>query len=125
MRKILPLVGCVWLAAACSKTPSESAATAAPSPANPPDPMAISLDQELRQHVRVGTAQWATITSTLTVTARLKLDATRTAGIGSPVLGRVVSIKVEEGQDVVRSQVLAEIQTPDGSRRSRRARRRC
>jgi len=71
--------------------------------------MLIKLTPELRERVRIGTPAWMTYNATLTVTARLELDATRTAGIGSPVLGRVISISVEEGQDVVRGQVLAEI----------------
>lgn len=113
MRTILLLVTFVWLTTACSNGPNQPAATAAASAGvatgAAPDPMAIALTPELSERVRIGTPEWRTFHSTLTVTARLELDATRTAGIGSPVLGRVVAIHVEEGQDVAQGQVLAEI----------------
>jgi cobalt-zinc-cadmium efflux system membrane fusion protein len=113
MRTTAPLIALIWLTAACSNGPSQPAGTAAASlgatAAIQSDPMAVELSSELRQRVRIGTPEWTTFHSTLTVTARLELDATRTAGIGSPVLGRVISIHVEEGQDVVQGQLLAEI----------------
>ena len=107
--KLLVVVLSVCLAVGCSKSPTQTTATADGAPEAPRDPMLIQLTPELRERVRIGTPAWMTYNATLTVTARLELDATRTAGIGSPVLGRVISISVEEGQDVVRGQVLAEI----------------
>lgn len=113
MKTIPVLIAVVGFTAACSSGSRQPAATAAASPGapagKPADPMAITLTPELRQRVRTGTPTWATFSAILTVTARLELDATRTAGIGSPVLGRVTSVHVEEGQDVARGQVLAEI----------------
>ena len=107
--KALLVIFSVWLVSGCSKSPPPAAATVDGSVEARRDPMLIKLTPELRERVKLGTPAWTTLTATLTVTARLELDATRTAGIGSPVLGRVISIAVEEGQDVVKGQLLAEI----------------
>ncbi|MCX7604632.1 MAG: efflux RND transporter periplasmic adaptor subunit, partial [Bryobacteraceae bacterium] len=59
------------------------------------------------QRIRIGKPEWRQIASELEVSARVEVDVTRTSRIGSPVLGRVTEVRVEEGQDVQEGQLLA------------------
>lgn len=100
------LISVALLTAGCSK----SGAPPAPgtqSPARAADPNSIVLDDSLRQRIRIGQAEFRDVAAELSVTARVEVDARRTSRIGSPVLGRITEVYVEEGQDVKQGQRLA------------------
>lgn len=101
----LLLATAVFLAA-CSKKEAD-ALTAAPAAAPPQDPMQIDLDENLLKRVRLGEPQWTTVGATLTVAARVEVDETRVTRVGSPVMGRIASLHVREGERVRRGQILA------------------
>lgn len=71
------------------------------------DPMTVRLTPELRNEIKVGTAQWQEVTTQQNVAARVETDASRVARVGSPVNGRITKMLVFEGQHVRQGQVLA------------------
>ncbi|HBY60636.1 MAG TPA: efflux transporter periplasmic adaptor subunit [Solibacterales bacterium] len=71
------------------------------------DPMQIVLDDTLRKRVRVGEPQWTNVGATLTVAARVEVDETRVTRVGSPVMGRIATLHVREGERVQKGQLLA------------------
>lgn len=73
----------------------------------PENPLLIKLDENLRGRIKVGPAGRALMGEELTVAARVEVDETRVVRIGSPVLARVLSLAVQEGQDVREGQLLA------------------
>lgn len=79
------------------------AATNAP----PADPLQIAATGLLKEQVRVGEVTWSEVSAVITVSARLDVDETRIARVGSPVMGRISSLAVQEGQQVRRGQLLA------------------
>lgn len=92
--------------AGCSKMePPAAGKVAEPRPLA--DPNSIVIDDALRPRVRISQAEFRDVAAELTVTARVEVDATRTSRIGSPVLGRVTEVLIEEGQDVRQGQRLA------------------
>jgi len=94
------------LFSACSKKDANtSTATAEAAPQR--DPMEIDLDENLRKRVRLGEPQWTSVGATLTVAARVEVDETRVTRVGSPVMGRIATLHVREGERVRKGQVLA------------------
>lgn len=91
----------------CSPGGGADASSGAASAAARPDPMQITLDGNLRKRVRVGEPEWTQVGATLTVAARVEVDETRVTRVGSPVMGRIASLHVREGQRVRTGQVLA------------------
>ena len=69
--------------------------------------MTVHLTPELRNEIKVGTAQWQEVTTQQNVAARVETDASRVARVGSPVNGRITKMLVFEGQHVKQGQVLA------------------
>lgn len=59
------------------------------------------------KRVRIGRPEYRHVAAELSLSARVEVDATRTSRIGSPVLGRITEVLVEEGQDVRQGQRLA------------------
>lgn len=104
-RLILMALGLVLSACSRSAVPAEEARTAA----QPADPNMIHVDENLGRRIRVGRPQVRQIASELEVSARVEVDMTRTSRIGSPVLGRVMEVRVEEGQEVQAGQLLASL----------------
>lgn len=104
--RILPLIFLLLALAGCAKKP-ETASEVAKAEAGPADPDAIAVDEELAKRIRIGRPELRPIASELEVSARVEVDATRTSRIGSPVLGRVTEVRVEEGQEVHEGQLLA------------------
>lgn len=92
------------LASACTHKAPTPVAEAKSTPENP---LLIKVDDNLRGRIKVGPAGWAAMGEELTVAARVEVDETRVARIGSPVLARVLSLAVQEGQDVQEGQLLA------------------
>lgn len=93
------------LLAGCGKP--AATAVQAESPAG--DPNEIKLDEQLAPRVKIGEVQWATVGASFSVAGRVEVDETRTARVGSPVMGRITSLSAVEGQDVRSGQVLATI----------------
>lgn len=104
--RFLLLIPVLLALAGCAKKP-EAAKEAEKAAAAAADPDAITVDAELAKRIRVGRPELRQIASELEVSARVEVDATRTSRIGSPVLGRVTEVRVEEGQDVHEGQLLA------------------
>ncbi|MEJ5368302.1 MAG: efflux RND transporter periplasmic adaptor subunit [Bryobacteraceae bacterium] len=105
LRLLLPALAFL-LAAACSRAPAP-VAEAQSAQAQAADPNSIVLDDALRQRIRTGTPEWKEVASDLVVSGRVEVDATRTSRIGSPVLGRITQVLVEEGEEVKEGQRLA------------------
>lgn len=107
MRPLLPvfLIAAAVLTTGCSKDARPSAPS--PQSAAAADPNSIVLDDTLRQRIRIGKPEYRDVAADLSVSARVEVDATRTSRIGSPVLGRITEVLVEEGQDVRQGQRLA------------------
>jgi membrane fusion protein, heavy metal efflux system len=80
------------------------ASKAAPAVANP---LEIDVDSNLLQRIRVGEPSWAEVGASITVAGRVDVDISRITRIGSPVMGRITSLEVQEGEQVRRGQLLA------------------
>ena len=108
MRPFLPCLAILaaLLSAACTKEAPGLAEQSA-QPRGSADPNSIVIDETLRARIRIAQPEYRDVAAELTVTARVEVDATRTSRIGSPVLGRITEVLVEEGQDVRQGQLLA------------------
>lgn len=87
---------------------ARNAAAPAPAPeAAAHSPLLIKVDDALRARIQVGSTAWANVGEELTTAARVEVDETRVVRIGSPVLARVLSLAVQEGEEVREGQLLA------------------
>lgn len=102
---ILSSAGCGGPEAEPSAESSEAAAAQAG------DPMEIRIDDTLASRVATARAGRGNVEMPLTVSARIEVDATRMNRIGTSVAGRVSSLRVEEGQVVRKSDLLALLQS--------------
>lgn len=75
----------------------------------PADPMKITASGAVKDQLRVGEVSWKEVGASVTVSARLEVDETRIARVGSPVMGRISSLAVQEGQHVQKGQLLAQL----------------
>src|SRR5262245_27206019 len=82
--------------------PAEAAA-----PAVAVDPMEIKAGPNILPRITVGEVTSAEVGASITVAARVAVDDTRVTRVGSPVMGRIASLSVREGEDVRRGQLLA------------------
>jgi len=105
---VLALAGCGGKAASDVKIPAEAAAATAAR-----NPLEIECDQELMKQIQVGPAPMADVTGTMQLAGRVEADETRMARISAPVTGRIVELKMAEGQIVQRGEVLATIHSTD------------
>ncbi len=96
----------ISLLAACSKK-AEQPAIATKAEAAAPDPSIIRPNEQLLKDLKIGTIEAASVGLTYNVAARVEVDETRVTRVGSPVLGRIATILVHEGQQVTKGQVLA------------------
>jgi len=100
----LPLLVAVLFLAACNKTapqPEQKKAQAAF------DPSVINPSASLLKTLKLGRATASQASATFNVSARIEVDETRVTQVGSPVLGRISSLLVHEGEQVNKGQVLA------------------
>lgn len=79
---------------------------AAASPAKS-NPMEIEATESLLPRIKIGEASYSQIGASISVAARLEVDETRVARVGSPVMGRIIELDVLEGQQVTAGQLLA------------------
>lgn len=73
------------------------------------DPLSISAGPDLRGQIKVGEAKWDAVGGRLQVAGRIEADGTRLARVSAAVTGRIVDVKVAEGEHVEKGQVLATI----------------
>lgn len=73
------------------------------------NPMEISPSPDLKKQIKVGLPQFESVSTTLRVAGRVEADATRMARVSAPVTGRILELKVIEGQHVTKGDVLATI----------------
>jgi cobalt-zinc-cadmium efflux system membrane fusion protein len=92
-------------ATACNRPVSADQEKATAAPAN--NPMEIQAGEALMARVKLGEPSWAQVGASVTVAARIEVDQTRVARVGSPVLGRIAEVHFHEGQEVTRGQLLA------------------
>lgn len=96
---LLTLAGCKKEVA----QPTEAKTQEAPAS----DPLEIKAPAEMRAQLKIGEASWAEVGTTVTVAARVEVDETRVTRVGSPIMGRISSLSIREGQEVQRGQLLA------------------
>jgi cobalt-zinc-cadmium efflux system membrane fusion protein len=92
--------------AGCNRAVSQSASAAVPV-TGAPNPMQIEADEALMQRIKLGEPSVSEIGGSLRVAARIEVDETRVARVGSSVMGRITQFDVREGQEVVNGQLLA------------------
>ncbi len=71
------------------------------------NPMEIEATESLLPRLKIGEASYSQIGASISVAARLEVDETRVARVGSPVMGRIIELDVLEGQQVTAGQLLA------------------
>jgi cobalt-zinc-cadmium efflux system membrane fusion protein len=93
------------------KPPEAKSGAAAPSAATgataSKDPMTVVADPEVAKWVKVEPLTTVEFRETLRVPASVSVDETRVARIGASVTGRITELKAIVGQNVVRGQTLA------------------
>jgi cobalt-zinc-cadmium efflux system membrane fusion protein len=87
-----------------SPAPAAAKTAAAETPANP---LEITPSDTIRKDLTVEPAVVAEVGASLSVAARIDFDETRITRVGSPVMGRIASLYVREGEEVKRGQLLA------------------
>lgn len=84
--------------------PAAAKTAAAETPANP---LEITPSDTIRKDLKVEPAVVAEVGASLSVAARIDFDETRITRVGSPVMGRIASLYVREGEEVKKGQLLA------------------
>ncbi len=108
-------LACAALVAACSakdepkgSKPAEAQAAGAPTkPAASNDPMTVVADAEVTKWVKVASVKTVEFREALRVPASASVDETRVARIGASVTGRITELKAIVGQNVIKGQTLA------------------
>lgn len=109
--RALTLASCLLVLVACGKD-SGSTKPASPSESEQAagaDPMEIAPAPQLRATLKLGEPVMAEVGATITVAARIEVDETRVARVSSPLMGRISTLIVREGQDVRKGDVLAQL----------------
>jgi membrane fusion protein, heavy metal efflux system len=98
---VVSLAGCHKVASADKETPAPEKTAS--------NPMEVRATPALLERVKLSEPTWAEVGGTIEVAARVEVDETRIARVGSPLMGRITELDVREGQQVTRGQVLAVI----------------
>ena len=69
--------------------------------------MEIEATDALMQRLKLGAPSVSEVGGSLSVAARIEVDDTRIARVGSSVMGRITQFDVREGQEVTGGQLLA------------------
>jgi cobalt-zinc-cadmium efflux system membrane fusion protein len=96
--------------AGCSGKGSETSAAPPPPKINA---LEITVDEGLRKQIKVGAVPSADVTAAIKLAGRVEANETRMARINSPLGGRIVDLRVAEGEHVERGQVLANLHSTD------------
>ncbi|HYI96268.1 MAG TPA: efflux RND transporter periplasmic adaptor subunit [Bryobacteraceae bacterium] len=99
---VTTLIALVFSACGTKTTPKAEAAAIR-------NPMEITPGADLTKQIKIGQPQSELVSSTLRVAGRVEADGTRMARISAPVTGRILELKVIEGQHVSKGEVLARI----------------
>jgi len=78
-----------------------------------PDPLAVAVTVDLAAKLRMAPVGRSEVRDRLRVPARIEVDETRMARVGSPVAGRLTDLDAVVGQRVRRGQVLARINSTE------------
>jgi cobalt-zinc-cadmium efflux system membrane fusion protein len=90
-----------------SATPeTQAAASTETAPSRRGDPLEITPAANLLAQLKIAEPVREQVGASFTVAARVEVDETRVTRVGSPVLGRVSTLSVREGEEVTRGQVL-------------------
>jgi cobalt-zinc-cadmium efflux system membrane fusion protein len=92
--------------AGCNRAVSQDTSAAAPA-SKASNPLEIEATDALMQRVKIGAPSFAEVGGSLSVAARIEVDETRIARVGSSVMGRITQFDVHEGQEVTGGQLLA------------------
>lgn len=107
------LILAALLCAACGKlaqqTPAAPAAASQSASAHTHDPLAITVDDNLRSRLRLASPSSGVVTDEITVAARVEVDESRITRVGSPIMGRVIMLGAVEGQQIHNGQLLAQL----------------
>src|ERR1700759_3840934 len=95
------LLSLVMIASGCKSKPKQAVAAA------PSDPNVVTVTPGLEQNLKFGSAKITDVTGTLQIAARVETDARRIARVGSPVAGRILTLRVFEGQNIHAGSTLA------------------
>lgn len=110
--RLLPVL-CALLALGGCGSKGDATVSAAPtSDAGKPqafDPNEIKAEPALLKRLTVGQVRAATLGTTIRVAARVDVDENRVIRVGSPMMGRIASILIREGQDIHKGQVIAQL----------------
>ncbi len=93
----------------CKSAASNEASSAAAGKQASPNPLEIKATSQLLNQLKLGQSAWAEVSTNQTVPARIEIDETRITRVGSPVMGRITSLSVQEGQEVHRGDILAQL----------------
>lgn len=99
------LVAVVVTLVGCNKAPGVEETT--PAKAATSDPLEITPTPEILKTITTGEPSWGDVGASFTVAARIEVDETRIMRVGSPVMGRIASLSIQEGQEVTRGQTIA------------------
>ncbi|BDC52377.1 hemolysin secretion protein D [Bryobacterales bacterium F-183] len=101
----------VLATAGCGAKDPATAAAASANTAKPAttDPNEIHAEPALLQRLKVGAVEAAPLGTTIRVAARVDVDENRIIRVGSPMMGRIASILIREGQDVKKGQTIAQL----------------
>ncbi len=106
---LMSLAGCGQAGGSSAATTASANSSKPAAAAAPSDPMEIKTEPALLQRIKIGEPAGADVGTTLTVAARIEVDDTRITRLGSPLMGRITSVSIREGQDVAKGQVLAQL----------------
>src|SRR5262249_44457168 len=67
----------------------------------------IRAGESLIKRVKLGEVSTAEVADRITIAARVELDQARVARVGSPVMGRITELGVQEGQQIQRGDLIA------------------
>ncbi len=93
----------------CGGEGKTASPTVAPKPQTAADPMAISPNETLLKDLKLGEAEERAVSFSFSVSARLEINHHRMTRVGTPVIGRIVSLLAHEGDVVAKGEALATI----------------
>lgn len=109
MKWLIPGLVLLTAASCTKKTEGVAAASVTATAAPPADPLTIAPGDQIRSQLKLGVPEVVPVGETVTVAARVEVDGTRVARVGTPVMGKVTELHVHEGQRVERGQLLATV----------------
>ncbi len=106
-RTLWGAAGIAWMILTACTSMSTPVLEEAPEAAVESDPLEIKAEPKLLARIRIAAVQTTEVGTSFTVAARVAVDETRITRVSSPVMGRISSLSVREGDEVRRGQLLA------------------